>query len=295
MTMADDPKWPRAARWLATGSLQPRFAVLGVPAHETSISHTDAHATPSAVRVALARYSTYSTRMNLDLTDLPVADLGDVVDPDHFEGELRVADAVRRVEPDTLLFALGGDNSITFSVMHGMGSLEATGLVTLDAHYDLRDGASNGSPVRRLIDAGLDPRRIVQVGINDFSNSTPYGRYAREAGITVFTRDDVAERGMATIMREALAIAGVNGAPIHVDLDVDVCDRAVVPACAAAAPGGISAHELRIAARLAGADVRVRAIDATEVDATKDSADGRTVRLVALCLLEAAMGRLSAL
>jgi len=291
--MSEDPKWPRAARWLSMASTQPRFAVLGVPAHETSISSTSAHLTPEAVRAALLRFSTYSTRLDRDLLELPVIDLGDVVDPDHFEGELRVADAVRELPHEALLFAIGGDNSITFSVMHGMGLLEAAGLVTLDAHHDLRDGVSNGSPVRRLIDSGLDPRRIVQVGINDFSNSAAYGRYAREAGITVFTRDEVADRGMHVVMREALDIAGANDVPIHVDLDIDVCDRATVPACPAAAPGGISAHELRLAARLAGADRRVRAIDATEVDTTQDTPDGRTVGLVALCLLESAMGRLS--
>lgn len=295
MSTPEDPKWPRASRWLETGSAEPLFLVLGVPAHETSISVTNAHTTPSAVRRALERYSTYSTRLDRDLVELAARDLGDVQDPDHFEGELRVADAVRSVDPEALLFALGGDNSITYSVMHGMGAVETAGLVTLDAHHDLRDGVSNGSPVRRLIDAGLDPRRIVQIGINDFSNSAAYGRYAREMGITVFTRDDVAVRGMVSVMREALDIAGADDAPIHVDLDIDVCDRAVVPACPAAAPGGISGHELRIAARMAGADARVRAIDATEVDAEQDTPDGRTVRLVALCLLESAMGRLSTL
>lgn len=294
--MTEDPNWPRAAHWLAGGTHEgARFSVVGVPAHETSISATNAHTTPTAVRAALSRYSTYSTRLDRDLAEMPVHDLGDVVDPDHFEGELRVADAMRSNPAGALLFAIGGDNSITYSVMHGMGGLDAAGLVTLDAHHDLRDGMSNGSPVRRLIDAGLDTRRIVQIGINDFSNSSHYGRYAKQMGITVITRDEVAERGIATCMREALEIAGAGGVPVHVDLDVDVCDRAVVPGCPAAAPGGLSAHELRIAARLAGADLRVRCIDATEVDAMADAPDGRTVRLVALCLLESAAGRLSSL
>jgi formiminoglutamase len=43
------------------------------------------------------------------------------------------------------------------------------------------------------------------------------------------------------------------------------------------------------AAYLAGNDPRVKTIDVTEVDATNDP-DGRTVRLAALCLLEAAAG-----
>ena len=95
---------------------------------------------------------------------------------------------------------------------------------------------------------------------------------------------------MADVMAEALAIAGGGGGPIHVDLDVDVCDRSVVPGCPAAAPGGLTADELRQVAFHAGRSPRVRSIDITEIDATADAPDGRTVRLGALLVLEAACG-----
>ena len=37
------------------------------------------------------------------------------------------------------LFLLGGDNSITYPGVHGLGvALERCGLLTLDAHFDLR-------------------------------------------------------------------------------------------------------------------------------------------------------------
>ena len=55
---------------------------------------------------------------------------------------------------------------------------------------------------------------------------------------------------------------------MHVDLDVDVCDRAVAPACPASLPGGLAAHELLAAAGHAGASPLVRSMDLTEVDAT---------------------------
>ena len=42
--------------------------------------------------------------------------------------------------------------------------------------------------------------------------------------------------------------------------------------------------------RAAGADARVRSADLVEIDATTDAADGRTVRLAALCVLEFAAG-----
>src|SRR5690606_2917682 len=154
-----------------------------------------------------------------------------------------------------LLVALGGDNAATVPTALGRWGqrIGAAGLVTVDAHYDLRDGVSNGSPVRRLIEAGLDGRRVVQVGISDFANSAEYAARARDFGITVVLRDDLARRPMADVMEEALDIAAGAGGPVHVDLDVDVCDRAVAPACPASVPGGISAFELRQAARVAGA------------------------------------------
>ena len=188
--------------------------------------------------------------------------------------------------------ALGGDNSVTVATALGAwgDDLGTAGLVTIDAHSDLRDGVSNGSPVRRLVEAGLDPRRIVQVGIADFANSTAYARRAAELGITVVHRDELHRRPMDDVFAEALEIAGAGGGPIHVDLDVDVCDRAVAPGCPASVPGGISAWELRQAARAAGADARVESVDLAEVDATADAPDGRTVRLAALCVLEVAAG-----
>ena len=91
-------------------------------------------------------------------------------------------------------------------------------------------------------------------------------------------------------MAEALEIAGAAGGPIHVDLDVDVCDRSVAPGCPASVPGGLAAWELRRLARLAAASPRVRSVDIAEVDATADTPDQRTVRLAALLILESAAG-----
>lgn len=288
--MIEDPRWPRASSWLAEGC-GPDLAVLGVPTHLTSISRTGADATPGAIRAALARYSTYSAARDVDLATVAVIDAGDVADPD--ADAAHVVDRVRAVMvASRLLVALGGDNSLTYGVALGAWGEElgTAGLVTLDAHHDLRDGVSNGSPVRQLVEAGLDGSRIVQVGIADFANSREYAARARDLGITVITRDALRRRPIADALAEALAVACSAGGPVHVDIDVDVCDRAVAPACPASVPGGLSADEIRQAAFLAGRSPVVRSIDIAEIDATVDAADGRTVRLGALLVLEAAAG-----
>jgi formiminoglutamase len=291
----DDPRWPRAAAWLAAGpgNRAVDLAVVGVPTYATSISGSGAHATPAAVRRLLGRLSTWSPTRRLDLADeVAPLDLGNVDDPDlGDEGDFRVRTlAASAAAKARLVFAIGGDNALTAPFGEGaLGDLANAGLVTLDAHHDIREGRSNGSPVRRLIEAGLHPERIVQVGIADWANSRSYADEAHARGITVILRSEVAERGIADAMRNALDIAGNGAGHVLVDLDLDVCDRSVAPGCPASLPGGLSAYEVLQAAHLAGCDERVKAIDVTEVDATNDP-DERTVRLAALCLLEAAAG-----
>jgi len=294
MSLSHDPLWPRAGGWPTVSELDGRAdaVILGVPAWKTSLSPTAAHATPGAVREALQRYSpTLMGPPPVDLSAaLAIADAGDVTDPDGPEGETRVREIVATlVSRAGLVIALGGDNSATYAMAQGAG---ATGLITLDAHFDLRDGISNGSPVRRLVEDGLDPRRIVQIGIADFANSVAYAQRAADLGITVVTLDDLRRRGIPEVMSEALEIAGAHSAArVHLDIDVDVCDRSVAPGCPASVPGGLAAWELRSLVRAAASDPRVTSADIVEVDAMSDAPDGRTVRLAALCVLELLAGR----
>ncbi|MDQ0576868.1 arginase family protein [Agromyces albus] len=319
-TRARDPLWPQAGDWPTLADLgageRVDLALLGVPAWRTSLSPTNAHATPAAVRAALRRYSpavmpdrrgspdsgdprgsggSGGARRGapVDLGALRFADAGDVDEPDSPEGEARtMASVAGALDRARTLIALGGDNSVTVATALGAwgDELGTAGLVTIDAHYDLRDGVSNGSPVRRLVEAGLDPARIVQIGIADFANSVAYARRAAELGITVIHRDELHGRDLGEVMAEAIEIAGGAGGPIHLDVDVDVCDRSVAPGCPASVPGGLAAWELRALVRAAASDDRIRTADLVEIDATADVPDGRTVRLAALCVLEFAAG-----
>jgi len=292
INFAKDVLWPRANTLFKPNLKQADIALLGFPVHKSSITPNSCHLAPKAIRSALARYSTYSASNDLDLRELKITDLGDVTGADSRNGKKVIAKNVNGLlDKYGLLIALGGDNSITYTVTAGLfGDLSRVGLITLDAHHDLRDGNSNGSPVWRLIQAGLPGKNIAQIGISDFANSKEYSSRAKEAGIFVITRAQLRNKSIADAMKQAFAYLGRNVDHIYVDLDVDVCDRSVAPACPAATPGGISADELRQAAFLAGGNYKVRAVDITEVDPKRDSKDERTVRLAALLVLEIAAG-----
>ena len=284
MALPHDPLWPRAASLFSEQSEnQSDVTFVGVPASQTSLSPSSAHETPNAIRQALLRYSTAHSDSRVNLEKVSLRDAGDVTSPDGDEAGA-IAQLKSIAAKSSLLIALGGDNSITYS---GVQATQSTGLITLDAHYDLRDGVSNGSPVRRLIEAGLSGKKVVQIGIADFSNSPEYAKRAKDLGITVIPRSELRSKSVKEIWALALSVAGDK---VFVDFDMDVCDRSVVPACPAAAPGGISADELRQFAFLAGSSPSVIGADITEIDATKDSADERTVRLAALVVLELAAG-----
>lgn len=285
-------RWPRASTLLTSAPQPDRTVVnlLGAHTFATSLTPRSATSTPAAIRSALHRYSTYVFDEAMDLTEeITLVDHGDVDEPDHDPRD-RLAATLRSSDAPWVL--LGGDNALTWRALRALAgeNLAGWGLITLDAHLDMREGVSNGSPVRQLLDEGLSGQCVVQIGLADFSNSASYAADARDAGVTVMPRSTLRSRDPRDVVRDALAIAGAGGRPVYVDVDVDVCDRSVVPGCPAAAPGGLSADELRVVVRALTRDQRVRAIDFTEIDVERDSSDERTVRLGALAVLEACAG-----
>ncbi|MGH9286224.1 MAG: arginase family protein [Acidimicrobiales bacterium] len=261
--------WPTAAEWLAAGGGE--LVVAGVPLAAGAVTQAGYDGAPAAIRRRLARFSTYHGERRLRL---PAAhDLGDGLDPPPLDAPLTIL--------------LGGHNGVTYEALRRRPDLSQWGLLTLDAHHDVRPYApgrpGNGSPVRALIDAGLPGTQVVQVGIHGFSNSEADRVWCEAAGITVLGP------AHAEAVPELLDHLADRAAHLYVDLDVDVLDRAFAPACPGARPGGITPRQLAGAALAAGAHPAVRAVDIVEVAPELDVASV-TVDAAALCLLNAAAG-----
>jgi formiminoglutamase len=300
--VTDDPNWPRADGWLR-GDHDPsavaRLAVVGAPVRLGSLSGGRFDQAPDALRSALSRYTTFDAGSQTDVRSVAARDQGDLdLKESTPERALdHIAGAVGGSLPSfDAVVLLGGDNSITRPGVRGLGlDLGRIGVLTIDAHHDLRDtanGLNNGNPVRALLEEGLPGTNIVQVGIQPFANSKAYAEVAREVGITVVTADEARQRGLASVVDAALdQLAGTVDA-IYVDLDVDVLDRAFAPGCPGSRPGGLTPAEVQAAARVAGTHPKVRAIDIVEVDPTKDVADV-TVLAAASFLLSFAAGLVS--
>jgi formiminoglutamase len=297
----EDPNWPRASAWLAGEHLPDpvgSIGFLGAPLN-CALTRGRFDLAPDAIRRALTRYGTYDVDAELDVRRLKLRDRGNVdisgKTPEEALDPLSKA-VDKALGKDDAIVIVGGDNGITRPGCLGLSSpIENVGLITLDAHFDLRDmdqGLMNGNPVRALLMDGLPGENIVQIGIQPFANSRPYAEVAKHAGIAVFTADRVRRRGLANVVTEVLADLSARVDMIYVDVDLDVLDRAYSPATNGSRPGGLTPWELRSAVRLFGLNPKVCAMDLVEIDPDKDVAD-TTVFMAASCLLSFASGVLA--
>ena len=267
--------WPRASHWLTRddGGDPTALVVAGVPLSEHAVTPSHYELAPTAIRTRLAKLSTWHGERHVSLDNLAVRDVGDAHRPPPLRAPLTVL--------------LGGHNAVTYHALAAAGPLAHWGLLTLDAHHDVRPyepgAVGNGSPVRALVDAGLPGDHIVQVGIHGFSNSRSHYDWCVAHGIAVHGPDRVGD--IAGLLDELAA----RCAAIYVDIDVDVLDRAFAPACPGSRPGGATPRQLFQAAGTAGAHPTVRASDSVEVDPAADVA-GITVDAAALAWLNAAAG-----
>ena len=293
MSLYNDPHWPRAGAWLRgetpAGSLG-HLAVIGAPACRGSITPGRADLAPAAIRAALDRFSTFDIDQDANVADLAITDLGDLdvaaLTPEEAFEPVRRGVAAAIPKGDALV-VLGGDNTVTYPGVQALGSC---GLVTFDAHLDLRSlegGLTNGNPIRALLAKGFPGEHIVQIGIQSFVNSETYADVAADAGIRVITADHVRLHGIESTVREALDSFTTEF--IYVDLDLDVLDRAFAPATPGSRPGGLTPWEMRTAARVCGEFARVRVFDLVEMDPEQDIA-GQTALCAAACLLSFASG-----
>ena len=257
---------------------QGEVALLGAPMEAGSVSPGRCDLAPDLIRRTLRRFSTYDLETGMELS-IGLADLGDipvrgVLPADGFE-PIRDAAAAAVCSHDLTLL-LGGNNAVTRPAAHALGlTLDEIGVITLDAHFDLRDtdqGLLNGNPIRALLEDGLPGRNICQIGLAPFANTAKMHRDALDAGIGVYTITDCLERGIGAVLDEAIARLGHVRA-LMVDFDIDVIDRGQCPGAPGARPGGMPARMFFEAARRLASEPRVTLVDLTEFDPSLDIAD----------------------
>lgn len=148
---------------------------------------------------------------------------------------------------------LGGDHSVAIaSALASCKKNDEIGIIWIDAHTDFNTfettvtGNIHGLPLAAITgykcnelryyhDGNIiQPSKCVVVGARSID---PWEKdNIRYAGITVFSTDDIKERGVNAVMEEAFRIAGYKTKGVHISYDLDVIDPQVAP--------GVSVPEL---------------------------------------------------
>ncbi len=269
--------WPNLADLLRPADAPTPVGLVGAPLAVGSVTPGGCDQAPARLRATLRRIGLYDIDAGRELSSA-IADHGDAaieaLSIEEATPVIRTAVSMA-VERRDLTLVIGGNNAVTRPALLALGNLQSVGLITLDAHLDMRDldqGLSNGNPVRALMEDGLPGANIAQVGLAAFANSRKMHADALDAGNCLVSMADIRRDGIEAAIDRAIDHVGHCEA-ILVDCDIDVIDRSAMPGAPGARPGGMAVEDFFWAVRALAADPRVKAIDLTEWDPPLDSTD----------------------
>lgn len=298
-TLLDAPYRPDAPDLPGFGGLD--LALIGVPMDLGVTNRAGARLGPRAVR-SVERIGPYEHVLRMvPAAGLKLADVGDVPMASRFD----LASCHRDIEAffnkvmdaGVVPLAVGGDHSISYSILRAVGRQRPVGLIHLDAHCDtagVYEGSKfqHGGPFRQaVLDGVLDPTRTVQIGIR--GSAEFLWEFSYESGMTVLHAEKVAEMGIPAVVETARRVVGEG--PVYVSFDVDCLDPAFAPGTGTPEIGGLTTREaLAILRGLIGLDVVGGDVVevAPQYDATSNTAQaGAQMLFELLCLSAAALAR----
>ncbi len=227
-----------------------------------------------------------------------------------------ITDVCRAVSAETRLtlsresipLVLGGDHSLSAGSIAGAAAHyadrgERIGVIWLDAHGDLHtpvssaSGNVHGMPLAHLLGHGdpvfanvagvmpaVDAKHLALVGIRDLD--APEREHARDWQLEVHTMRSIDERGLRTVMEEAITTASRGTAGIWVSFDMDCLTPEDAPGVGTAVPGGLTYREAHLAMEMLADTGKVIGIDLVEVNPVLDERN-RTAEVAAELLLSA--------
>ena len=270
--------WPNLSELLIEDGDGVPIALVGAPLAAGSVTPGGCDKAPQRLRETLKRIGRYDVEIGRavftavrDRGDVPLAGLTieQATDP--------IKDAVAASVADhALTLLIGGNNAVTRPGVLALGlPLDKVGLITLDAHFDMReldDGLSNGNPVRALLQDGIPGKNLAQIGLASFANTAKMHRDALAAGNLVVSMEEIRRDGIRAAIDHAIDHTSHCEALV-IDCDIDVIDRAQMPGAPGARPGGLDVADFFWAVRSLASHHRTRVIDLTEWDPPLDSTD----------------------
>ncbi len=203
---------------------------------------------------------------------------------------------------------IGGDHSLVIaSALASINRNKSLGIIWIDAHGDFNTfdttitGNIHGLPLAAI--TGYE-RKDLTFFHNDnyykYENTVIVGgrdidplevKNLKDAGVTVFTTEDIHNYGMNSIMEKAIAIAcnGTDG--IHISYDLDVIDPKIAPGVSVPAVDGINIKEAYEAVdTIIRHKDKLKSLDIVEYNPLRDI-DSKT-KIIAKTILESMLNNL---
>lgn len=218
------------------------------------------------------------------------------------------ADAIRDGE---FPLVLGGDHSLGAGSVAGVATAlaergERLGLIWLDAHSDLNTpltsltGNVHGMPVAHLLGDGdpemaslakpgpaILPQHLVYIGLREVDAAEVDAINAK--GILAFAMRDIDERGLVSVMREAIQRASTGTSGIYVSCDADWVDPDEAPGVGTPVKGGATYREAHLAMEMLSDSAKMVGMDVVEINPVLDRMNGTAELMVGL--IASALGK----
>ncbi|PKO35813.1 MAG: arginase [Betaproteobacteria bacterium HGW-Betaproteobacteria-7] len=228
----------------------------------------------------------------------------------------RIAGLCRRLADEVALaqaagefpLVIGGDHSIAIGTWSGVARVAGApvGLLWIDAHLDSHtpettySGAVHGMPLACLL--GRGDKRLLGIGRPGAQVSTAHTvvlgprsyeaeemDFLRTMGVRIIESSEIAERGFAVCLHEALAIVTAAPAGFGLTLDLDAIDPGCAPGVGSPEPDGLWDGDVLAAVAQLATLPGLRAVEIAEYNPDRDW-QGRTARLIAELIAEMLSG-----
>ena len=201
------------------------------------------------------------------------------------------------VKRGSLPLVLGGDHSCAIGTWKGIAQAMPgpLGLIWIDAHMDAHtpetteSGRLHGMPLACVLGYGeasltgiaggatVAPRHVCIIGVRSYEKGE--AALLQRLGVRIFPMREIKDRGLDTVLDEALKIAGVGTAGYGISVDLDAIDPLEAPGVGSPVRGGLGAAELINALEKHTGDAALRGLEIVEYNPHLDR-NAQTIALV---------------
>ncbi|WP_457741649.1 agmatinase [Thermococcus sp.] len=240
------------------------FVILGVPFDSTTSYRPGARFGPLLIRQATLNLESYILDYDVDITEIPIADIGDlsIVAGNSRETSKRVRDTLREllsVNPAAVPILLGGEHSQTLGAIE---ALKPESYVVFDAHLDLRDSYEGNSYNHACV-----ARRIAELGVREAMFGIRSGT-REEVEFAIRNRIEWVHARDYTLDVFIETVKSLPE-PVYLSVDIDVFDVTLVPTTGTPEPGGLGFWDVVEAIEWLVKNKRIVGFDIMEVAGTE--------------------------